>query len=120
MHVWVSLEMTSCTDFTNLRERLRKHRASRDSGLKLKRDGDPGSPDDWISKASILAKHLYFDQTLTKEFDLTAESERERFLDEYCRITFRPTKSKEEARALEKEMEQRPGMFRYQGRVRRR
>jgi hypothetical protein len=105
---------------TNLRKRLRKHRASRDSGLKPKPGGDPGTPDGCISKASILAKHLYFDQTLAKEFDLTKESERKRFLDEYCRITFRPTNSKEEARALEKELEQRSGMFRYQGRVRRR
>ena len=103
---------------TNLRKRLRKHRASRDSGPKPKPGGDPGTPDGCISKASIIAKHLYFDQTLAKEFDLTKESERKRFLDEYCRITFRPTRSKEEARALEKELEQRPRTFRYQGRVR--
>ena len=105
---------------TNLRDRLRKHRASRASGLRLRPGGDPDNPDHWVSKASILAKHLYFDQSLTQDFDLTTEGDRRRFLDECCRITFIPTVSKQEARELEKVLEVPPGRFRYQGRVRRR
>jgi len=105
---------------TNLRDRLRKHRASRDSGLRLKPGGDPSNPDHWISKASILAKHLYFDQSMTQDFDLTTEGDRKRFLDECCRITLIPTISRQKARELEKALENLPGRFRYQGRVRRR
>ena len=102
---------------TNLRERLRKHRASRSSALKLKPGGNPENPDDWVSKASILAKHLYFDRTLTKEFDLTTENGRRCFLEKACEITFFQTASKEKARELEKTLE-RSEMFRYQGKVR--
>jgi len=100
----------------NLRHRLQKHRASRDSALKLKPGGTPDNPDDWVSKASILAKHLYFDGGLVTKSDLTTEAGRRRFLEEECEITFYGTASKEEARELEKTLEG-SGKVRYQGKV---
>jgi hypothetical protein len=102
---------------TNLRKRLQKHRASRDSALKLKPGGTPGNPDDLVSKGSILAKHLYFDQGLVKKYDLTTEDGRRRFLEDECEITIYRTESKEKARELEKALEA-SGKVRYQGKVR--
>lgn len=55
---------------SNLRRRLQNHRASRDSGLRLKAGGSWNNPDDVESHSSILAKHLYYDSTITTAYDL--------------------------------------------------
>jgi hypothetical protein len=100
----------------NLRKRLRKHLASRDSGLKLIAGGNAYNPNDWVSKASILAKHLYFDRNLITECDLTTEKGRRRFLEDECKITYLSTRSREEARQMEDVLEK-TGRFRYLGQV---
>jgi len=101
----------------NLLRRLRQHRASRDSGLKLKPNGKWSDPDDVQSKASILAKHLYFDRTIAPDLDLTQEINRGKFLLERCNITFEFTSDRLAARELEKDCEH---GCRYVGRVRQR
>lgn len=101
---------------TNLRARLKQHWRSRASALKLKPGGDPSNPADWVSKGSILAKHLFFDRTLGEQHDLTTEDSRRRFLEEHCEIAIYPTESVMIARELEKQLE-RSGRIRYQGRV---
>ena len=103
----------------NLRKRLLQHRASRQSGLKLRKGGQRSEPKDVESKASILAKHLYYDTTLVAGFDLTSETERRRFLREHCCFTFEQTTNKAEARKLE-EVRERELPFRYIGHVKRR
>jgi hypothetical protein len=100
----------------NLRKRLRKHFVSRDSGMKLKAGGNAYNPDDWVSKASILAKHLYFDRNLITECDLTTEEGRRRFLQDECKITYLSTCSREDARQMEGVLEK-TGCFRYLGKV---
>ena len=103
----------------NLRKRLMQHRASRQSGLKLREGGQRSDPKDVDSKASILAKHLYYDTTLVAEFDLTSETERRRFLREHCYFAFEQTANKAEARKLEG-VRERELPFRYIGHVKRR
>lgn len=100
----------------NLQDRLLQHRASRQSCLRLKNGGDRNNPNDVTSKGSILAKHLYYDQSLTNEYDLTSEEDRRRFLDEKCYIIFETTKTKRAARTIERKREQ-AGKFRYVKRV---
>ena len=102
----------------NLRRRLKTHAVSRDSGLKGL-EANPMHPRDLTSKASILAKHLYFDRALTvaSTYDLRTENGRKKFLAEKCYITFQVTKTRDEARELEKQLEK-TGAFRYAHAVR--
>ncbi len=100
----------------NLRSRLRQHAKSCDSALKLKRQTDEPTPSDVVSKASILAKHLFFDSEITDEYDLSSEKGRQDFLEECCYLNIRVTDTKDPARSLERQLE-RSGGYRYVGRV---
>jgi len=100
----------------DLRDRLVAHRASRQSGLRLKPGGDWSRPDDVDSKKSILAKHLYYDEAIAPDYDLKTEAGRRAFLSEACIILVEPTNSRQRARDLEKKREDRGG-FRYFGDV---
>lgn len=101
---------------SNLRSRLKQHAKSRQSGLKLKPDGKWTNPADVISKGSILAKHLYFDNVISPDYDLQTQTGRSEFLENECRVFFEVTTSKELAR--EKEIpRERDGDYRYVGRV---
>lgn len=99
----------------NLRQRLKTHARSRQSGL-LGPDGDWDDPDVVRSKASILTKHLYFDSSLTADFELTKEGGRMCFLFEKCKIRFEVTESRHKARELESALEK-VSKYRYCGRV---
>jgi hypothetical protein len=72
-----------------------------------------------ISKRSILAKHLFFDASLTGDFDLTSEEGRVAFLRERCYLKVQVTSSREAAREIERQREQQ-GSYRYLGKVRKR
>jgi hypothetical protein len=100
----------------DVRERLLQHRASRESGLKLKDSGDWANPDDVASKKSIVAKHLYYDRSITNEYDLKTEWGRRQFLLNDCFILFEITDSKAAAEVRERELEG-TGRYRYCGRV---
>lgn len=100
----------------NLRERLLQHRASRQSGLKLKAGGQRCNPSDVQSKKSILAKHLYYDTSLAANYDLKSEAGRRMFLAKECYFTFELTSSSTEARELEK-LREHQLQFRYVGDV---
>jgi hypothetical protein len=93
---------------SNLRSRLLQHRASLDSCLQLKSGGLRVNPDDVRSKGSILAKHLYYDSTLSIEDDLMSETGRRTFLTQNCHILFHVTSSRTAARELEKLWERDP------------
>ncbi len=99
----------------NLRKRLRQHRESKQKYLRLKPGGDWGNPAHVESKRSILAKHLYFAESM-KGFDLQTELGRQQFLLGECYILFRVTATKAESRELEKILEA-EGRFRFAGRV---
>lgn len=101
-----------------LRERLRAHAASRQSGLRFKPGGPPYEPSDVRSTKSILAKHLYFDRQTASDLDLTTEEGRRTFLSTRCCIRYRTTASREAARAIEERLEA-TGKYRYQSHVRR-
>jgi hypothetical protein len=106
----------------NLRKRLTQHFVSRQNGLRLHNGNhlnpyvDYLYPRDLISKRSILAKHLYFDRSITSSYNLRTEEGRQMFLLEQCYFLFKRTETKEEAERLEMEVEQ-VGAFRYVGRV---
>ncbi len=100
----------------NLQKRLLQYRASRQSCLRLKLGGDRSNPEDVMSKGSILAKHLYYDPSLSIEHDLTTEAGRRSFLEESCLIAFEETKTREKARELEK-LREHEKVFRYCKRV---
>jgi len=100
----------------NLKKRLLQHRHSMQSRLKLIPGGSWRTPSDVVSKGSILAKHLFFDRTITKEFDLETEVGRQKFLVKNCYILFQVTETKDEARRLERELED-LGVYLYVGRV---
>jgi hypothetical protein len=107
----------------NLRKRLSQHYASKQSGLRLNPGGsflnpnvDYWNPSEIISKRSVLAKHFYFDSSITSDYNLKTEEGRQRFLLEQCCFVFGQTATREEARVLELETE-RNGSFRYVGRV---
>ncbi|MEQ1935944.1 MAG: hypothetical protein ABL962_18975 [Fimbriimonadaceae bacterium] len=105
-----------CGIASNLFERLRDHGASRQSGLKLKDKGNWSRPSDVKSKKSILAKHLYFDEQIAPSYNLKIQGERQRFLEECCKVRVRITESIESARALERDAEA-SGAYRYVGSV---
>lgn len=71
-------------------------------------------PSDVKSKASILAKHLYYDRSITTEYDLTTDAGRRSFLQECCYIIFEVTKDRIEAKNIERQREE-DGSFRYVG-----
>jgi len=96
--------------------RLKDHRASRESGLKLKPGGSWNNPSDVKSKKSVLAKHLYFDGAITSTYDLRTEGGRQAFLKEECKIIVVRTATKAEAKLIEKRRET-SGDFRYVGEV---
>ena len=100
----------------DLLRRLKTHRASRQSGLLLRLDGDWSNPSDVESKASILAKHLYFDEVIAPGYDLKSETGRQQFLEDCCVIDVQLTASRDEARHIEADLEA-SGGFRYQGDV---
>lgn len=100
----------------DLRKRLRIHRASRQSGLRLCAGGDWANPLHVVSKSSILAKHLFFDSSLTTMYDLRTEEGRRKFLLEQCAFTFEILRTRAEAAVIEAERE-RSGAFRYVGRA---
>lgn len=100
----------------DLKSRLRAHGKSRQNRLKLK-DSDAGYVlGNVVSKQSILAKHLYFDDGITTEYDLTNEVGRASYLENECFIKITYTATKEDARLIEKVAEA-SGVFRYVGRV---
>jgi hypothetical protein len=101
---------------SNLKKRLLDHYASSQASLKKNTDGEISNPSHLISKRSILAKHLYFDQNISKGHDLRTEKGRKLFLENHCYILIETTESKEAAREIEKERES-SGKFRYVGRV---
>lgn len=110
----------------NLRERLCKHAASRNSGLRIK--GSAGSvndgmsnlkPSDVVSKASILAKHLYFDHSLSDKFDFTTQEGRCSFLRDQCYVVVQKVGNRAEAREIELQLEK-SEKFRFVGRVKER
>jgi hypothetical protein len=68
------------------------------------------------SKKSVLAKHLYYDRSITTEFDLRTESGRRLFLAERCFLIVEFAATRPAARAIEIARE-RSGLFRYVGNV---
>lgn len=103
----------------NLRTRLMQHGASRDSGLRLKPNGDASNPDHMRSKASVLAKHLYYDQEICPEYDLKTQIGRKDFLQRRCYILIWQTPTAQEARDEERRREK-SARFRYVGKVEKR
>ena len=104
----------------NIRKRLINHRASRQSALRHAQGGgivDPNdilNPNDVKSKSSILAKHLYFDETIAPNYNLKKQKCRRAFLIENCYIEFLETETKAIAREIEIDREN-TGLFRYVG-----
>ncbi|UZE15917.1 hypothetical protein LOY70_18570 [Pseudomonas sp. B21-054] len=99
----------------NLRKRLLQHRQSKQSRLKLREGGDWRNPADVISKQSILAKHLYFSPPVLG-YDLQTEIGRQRYLEERCHLLITLTRTREEARDMERPKEK-SGDYRFGGRV---
>jgi len=101
----------------DLCKRLTQHGESLQRGLK----GFNGKTS-WVnpskvrSKRSILAKHLYFDSSIAPGYDLRREADRQKFLEQDCRICFKPMVSRAAAREYERERE-RTACIRYVGRV---
>ncbi len=101
----------------NLRRRLTTHFVSRQSGLKAKVRGTSSwpCPSEVVSKASILAKHLYFDRAISSASCLQTENGRRSFLSSSCYIKFELLpleRAKDQERVREKS-----GTFRYFGKV---
>jgi len=100
----------------NLGTRLKQHRDS----LQRRLVGPAGKlwkhPDLVVSKASVLAKHLYFDETIAPDYQLRTESGRQRFLEEKCQVRWQIHEDRESAKRLEATLEKSCG-YRYRGRV---
>ena len=108
----------------NLQARLLRHRASLDSALTSKGRHNRANPDNVVSKGSILAKHLYYDESVTRCYDLKTQSGRRNYLEERCRIRFWAPRNPgsdlmKKLRGLERRLEE-VGHFRYVGKVRKR
>lgn len=99
-----------------MQKRLRAHASSKQKYLQIKDKTSGELPSDLISKRSILAKHLYFDDEITSAYDLTTELGRQAFLKDECYLEITYTDSREIARKLEVKAEK-LGIFRYRGRV---
>jgi hypothetical protein len=107
----------------NLLKRLSDHAASRNSGLRIIRtsgsveDGMSDlKPADVKSKGSILAKHLYFDHSLSDEYDFTTREGRCSFLRDQCYVLVQTVSNKAAAREIEQQLEK-SRKFRYVGEV---
>ncbi len=100
----------------DLKKRLTDHSKSKQSRIKIKDATQAMEPHNVISKKSILAKHLYFDRNISKNYDLTTELGRQEFLEDECYIIVKTTSTREEARALEMRLEN-TGKYRYVGLV---
>ena len=100
----------------NLKKRLMQHATSKQSNLKIKDSSIAITPSNMCSKQSTLAKHLYFDKSLSTKHDLTTELGRQSFLADCCYLEVIFTNSKIEAREQEKILEK-TGKYRYVGRV---
>jgi len=100
----------------NLRTRLQTHRASRQSGLKLKPGGQRSRPVDVVSKSSVLAKHLYYDNSVAPDYNLRSETGRRSFLDCECEVRIKVITDVRELKRIEKKREK-SGRYRYVGRV---
>lgn len=102
----------------DLRDRLRHHRASYQSGLRSKTGDLSGvtRPSEVVSKSSILAKHLFFDSEIGSDYDLRSETGRRAFLERECRVTVHHCSTRENARRIEKKLESETA-FRYCRRV---
>lgn len=91
----------------DLRDRLGRHRASCQGGLRTK-TGDilhVSRPSEVVSKSSILAKHLFFDSEIAPNYDLRSESGRRAFLERECRVIVHYCATREKARRIEKKRE---------------
>ena len=97
-----------------VRDRLKKHRASRQSGLRSVTVAlvDAKVPCDVVSKSSILAKHLFFDEAIAPRYNLKTEAGRRAFLEAECYIRVEYCATRDEARRIESGRE-RSGGFRY-------
>ncbi len=73
------------------------------------------NPSEVRSKRSILAKHLYFDSSIAPRYNLRCEADRQKFLEQDCRIPVNPMR-RAAAREYERERE-RTACIRYVGRV---
>jgi hypothetical protein len=102
---------------TNLRRRLMQHAKSRQSRLRLADGGSWDVPEHVQSKQSILAKHLYFDRTITSDYDLRTEEGRRNFLINECAVAYVGTSDRMAARELERKLEANRS-YRYLGRAR--
>ncbi|WP_301836168.1 hypothetical protein [Pseudidiomarina terrestris] len=100
----------------NLRRRLTQHGRSLQSKLKPIADCAVSDPHHLRSKQSILAKHLYFDRSLTEDYDLETEVGRQNFLAHQTYLLVTYTDTRDEALRLEKIAEA-FDIWRYQGRV---
>ncbi len=100
----------------NIKKRLLQHMTSRQSALKLKPGGSWNNPNDVKSKQSILAKHMYYDKSITDNFNLKLESGRRAFLTTECYIMLKYTNSKAAAEQLEI-IRERKRKWRYFGKV---
>lgn len=67
----------------NLKKRLLQHANSRQKSLKFSIEAENVMPSDVDSKQSILAKHLYFDSSISPKYNLTSEIGRQSFLNEW-------------------------------------
>jgi hypothetical protein len=100
----------------NLQKRLKAHARSKQKYLQIKDNALGELPSDIVSKRSILAKHLFFDNEITSAYDLRTELGRQAFLKDECYLEITYTNSREIARKLEVKAEK-LGIFRYRGRV---
>ena len=89
----------------DLKKRLTDHGKSKQSRIKIKDATQAMEPHNVISKKSILAKHLYFDRNISKNYDLTTELGRQAFLEHECYVVVTRTSTREEARVLEIKLE---------------
>ena len=70
---------------SDLYRRLKQHKDSKQKCLKGPRIEPWSDPSGVVSKASILAKHLYFDRSIARNLDLCTEWGRRTFLGT-CRV----------------------------------
>ena len=101
----------------DLRRRLRQHGRSRQSRLRLIDGGTWDVPADVQSTQSILAKHLFFDRSLTADYDLQTEQGRQNFLVNECIVKYTTTADRAAAREIERRLELGGGGFRYLGSI---
>ena len=104
---------------SNLQRRLRQHARSSQKRLKSlvgSKTGKRRLPSEVASKGSILAKHLYFDRSVTRNYDLRTEDGRRSFLENQCQVRFQETGTRDEAKRRERNLEA-TKKYRYVGRV---